>query len=130
MSFEGDTGPYLLYTVVRIKSILKKFVENGGSVEDCKVMSTVSNASHKNLLMKITGYNEMIEGAFEELAPHRICAYLYDLANVFNSFYHETKILAEENEELKKSYIALLKLTLGIAEDCMECLGFSAPDRM
>ena len=130
MSFEGDTGPYLLYTVVRIKSILKKFVENGGNIDDCKVMSTISNSSHKNLLMKITGYNDMIEGAFEEFAPHRICAYLYDLANVFNSFYHETKILAEENEELKKSYIALLKLTLGIAEDCMECLGFSAPDKM
>lgn len=130
MSFEGDTGPYLLYTVVRIKSILKKFAENGGKIEDCKVMSTVSNESHKNLLMKITGFNEMMEGAFNELAPHRICAYLYDLANVFNSFYHETKIISEENEDIKKSYIALLKLTLGISEDCMQCLGFEAPDRM
>ena len=130
MSFEGDTGPYLLYTVVRIKSILKKFAENGGNPDECKITANVSNASHKNLLMKITGYNEMMEGAFEELAPHRICAYLYDLANVFNSFYHETKIIAEENEETKKSYIALLKLTLGICEDCMQCLGFEAPERM
>ena len=130
MSFEGDTGPYLLYTVVRIKSILKKFAENGGNHDECKITANVSNASHKNLLMKITGYNEMMEGAFEELAPHRICAYLYDLANVFNSFYHETKIIAEENKETKKSYIALLKLTLGICEDCMQCLGFEAPERM
>ena len=130
MSFEGDTGPYLLYTVVRIKSILKKFEENGGNLNECDIMSTISNASHKNLLMKIAGYNEMMAGAFEELAPHRICAYLYDLANVFNSFYHETKILAEEDEDKKKSYIGLLKLTLGISEDCMQCLGFEAPDRM
>ena len=130
MSFEGDTGPYLLYTVVRIKSILKKFVENGGKLEDCDITSTVSNASHKNLLMKLSGYNEMMKGAYEELAPHRICAYLYDLANNFNSFYHETKILSEENEELKKNYIAVLKLTLGVCEDCMNCLGFEAPDRM
>ncbi|MBO7374536.1 MAG: arginine--tRNA ligase, partial [Lachnospiraceae bacterium] len=116
--------------VVRIKSILKKFKENGGNIDECVIDSSVSNSSHKNLLMKISGYNEMMRGAYEELAPHRICAYLYDLANAFNSFYHETKILAEENEELKKNYIAVLKLTLGICEDCMDCLGFEAPERM
>ncbi len=130
MSFEGDTGPYLLYTVVRIKSILKKFKENGGNVDECSISGSVSNTSQKNLLMKISGYNEMMRGAYEDLAPHRICAYLYDLANAFNSFYHETKILAEEDENLKKNYIAILKLTLGICEDCMDCLGFEAPERM
>ena len=130
MSFEGDTGPYLLYTVVRIKSILKKYKENGGNVDECSISESVSNASQKNLLMKISGYNEMMRGAYEDLAPHRICAYLYDLANAFNSFYHETKILSEEDENLKKNYIAILKLTLGICEDCMDCLGFEAPERM
>ncbi len=80
--------------------------------------------------MKISAYNEMMEGVFEELAPHRICSYLYDLANIFNSFYHETKILSEENEELKKNYIALLNLTLRVSKDCMDCLGFEAPERM
>ena len=130
MSFEGDTGPYLLYTVVRIKSILKKYKENGGNVDECSISDSVSNASQKNLLMKISGYNEMMRGAYEDLAPHRICAYLYDLANAFNSFYHETKILSEEDENLKKNYIAILKLTLGICEDCMDCLGFEAPERM
>ena len=129
-SFEGDTGPYILYTVVRIKSILNKYVENGGKIEDCGINSSIANSYHKNLLMSIIGYNVTMENAFEELAPHKICAFLYDLANAFNSFYHETKILAEEDEEMKKNYIALLKLALGIAEDCMECLGFSAPDRM
>lgn len=129
-SFEGDTGPYLLYTVVRIKSILKKFEENGGKSDECVLGKTVSNASEKALLMKIISFNETMVNAFEELAPNKICAYLYDLANAFNSFYHETKILSEEDEELKKGYIALLKLSLGIANDCMECLGFSAPERM
>lgn len=129
-SFEGDTGPYLLYTVVRIKSILNKYVENGGKIEECKITENVANAYHKNLLMNLISYNVTMENAFEELAPHKICAFLYDLANAFNSFYHETKILTEENEEMKKNYIALLKLTLSIAEDSMECLGFSAPDKM
>ena len=80
--------------------------------------------------MKIIGYNAMMENAFEELAPHKICAYIYDLANVFNSMYHETKILSEENENIKKGYIAELKTVLGIMDGALECLGFTAPDKM
>ena len=75
-------------------------------------------------------YNEVIENAYAELAPHKICAYIYDLANAFNRFYHETKILSEEDENRKKSYIALLVLTRKILESCIDMLGFEAPERM
>ncbi len=128
-SFEGDTGPYLLYTVVRIKSILKRYAENGGSLEGlaCK---NYSNTSEKNLMMQLVLFNSMMESAYEEIAPHKVCAYLYDLANAFNSFYHETKILSEEDEERKAGWIALLSLTKNVAESCMDVLGFSAPERM
>ena len=128
-SFEGDTGPYLLYTVVRIKSILKRYAENGGSLEGlaCK---NYSNTSEKNLMMQLVLFNSMMESAYEEIAPHKVCAYLYDLANAFNSFYHETKILSEEDEEKKAGWIALLSLTKDVAESCMDVLGFSAPERM
>lgn len=128
-SFEGDTGPYLLYTVVRIKSILKRYAENGGSLEGlaCK---NYSNTSEKNLMMQLVLFNSMMESAYEEIAPHKVCAYLYDLANAFNSFYHETKILSEEDEDKKAGWIALLSLTKDVAESCMDVLGFSAPERM
>ena len=128
-SFEGDTGPYLLYTVVRIKSILKRYAENGGSLEGlaCK---NYSNTSEKNLMMQLVLFNSMMESAYEEIAPHKVCAYLYDLANAFNSFYHETKILSEEDEAKKAGWIALLSLTKDVAESCMDVLGFSAPERM
>lgn len=128
-SFEGDTGPYLLYTVVRIKSILKRYAENGGSLEGlaCK---NYSNTSEKNLMMQLVLFNSMMESAYEEIAPHKVCAYLYDLANAFNSFYHETKILSEEDEERKAGWIALLSLTKDVAESCMDVLGFCAPERM
>lgn len=129
-SFEGDTGPYILYTIVRIKSILKKFEKNGGKADECDIPESVSGSYEKSLLMKIIGYNAMMENAFEELAPHKICAYIYDLANVFNSMYHETKILSEENENIKKGYIAELKTVLGIMDGALECLGFTAPDKM
>ena len=81
-------------------------------------------------MMQLTLFNSMMEGAFEEIAPHRVCAYLYDLANAFNSFYHETKILAEEDAAKKQGWIALLSLTKDVAETCMDVLGFSAPERM
>ena len=61
---------------------------------------------------------------------HKICAYIYDLANAFNHFYHETKILAEENEAKKQGYIALLILTKKVLESCIDVLGFEAPERM
>lgn len=128
-SFEGNTGPYILYTIVRIKSILNKYQEEGKTVTGLKV-NQQSGESEKALMLALVKYNEMMENAYEELAPHKICAYIYDLANAFNHFYHETKILAEENEAKKQGYIALLILTKKVLESCIDVLGFEAPERM
>lgn len=128
-SFEGNTGPYILYTIVRIKSILNKYQEEGKAVTGLKV-NQQSGESEKALMLALVKYNEMMENAYEELAPHKICAYIYDLANAFNHFYHETKILAEENETKKQGYIALLILTKKVLESCIDVLGFEAPERM
>lgn len=128
-SFEGNTGPYILYTIVRIKSILNKYKENGNTLDDTRILGAGSE-SEKALMLEAVKYNEVMENAFEELAPHKICAYIYDLANAFNRFYHETKILAEEDETKQKSYIALLKVTKEVLESCIDVLGFEAPERM
>lgn len=128
-SFEGDTGPYILYTIVRIKSILNKYKEQGGSPEQAALQESV-NESEKSLMLEISKFNSMMETAYEEIAPHRICAYIYDLANAFNRFYHETKILTEEDKEKQAGWIALLALTRDILETCIDLLGFSAPERM
>jgi arginyl-tRNA synthetase len=128
-SFEGDTGPYLLYTIVRIKSILNKFVEQGGDLSRVSLVEAASS-SEKNLMLEISKFNSMIEAAYEETAPHKVCAFLYDMANAFNTFYHDTKILSEENKEKQAGYIALLLLTKNLLETCIDLLGFSAPDRM
>ena len=125
-SFEGNTGPYILYTIVRIKSILNRFAEEGGNLEAGAILDPV-NDSQKNLMLQLTGFGATVENAFEEKAPHKICAYIYEVSNAFNSFYHETKILSEENEAQKAS---LLKLTKKVLETCIDLLGFSAPDRM
>ncbi len=128
-SFEGDTGPYLLYTTVRIKSILAKYKESG-SEPSVKALQAPVSASEKELMLCLAQFNASIEAAYEEIAPHKVCAYMYDLANAFNHFYHETKILAEEDATKKAGWIALLVLTRDVLETCMDLLGFSAPERM
>lgn len=128
-SFEGDTGPYILYTIVRIKSILAKYQAAGGSLEGAKIGLAASD-SEKNLMLELTRFSDAIYQAYEEIAPHKICSYIYDLANDFNRFYHETKILSEGNEEQKASWIALLELTRRVLETSIDLLGFSAPERM
>ena len=127
-SFEGNTGPYILYTIVRIKSILKKYTAKN-SLPDAPILEAHS-ASEKNLMLVLSRFNAMMENAYEEKAPHKICAYIYELANAFNGFYHETKILSEEDPQVQASYIGLLVLTKNILETCIDVLGFSAPDRM
>ncbi len=128
-SFEGDTGPYILYTIVRIKSILAKYVEQGGSLEGLMIQPA-QNANEKALMLEVAKFNAMMESACEETAPHKVCAYIYDLANAFNKFYHETKILAEEDAAKKAGWIALLLLVKGVLEAAIDVLGFSAPDKM
>ncbi len=128
-SSEGDTGPYILYTIVRIKSILAKYEEQGGRVADA-ALGIAQNESEKALMMQLTQFNAMMAGAFEEIAPHKVCAYIYDLANIFNHFYHETRILGEEDSAKKEGWIALLALTRDILEACIGVLGFEAPERM
>lgn len=128
-SFEGNTGPYILYTIVRIKSILKKYAAAGGNARDGVILPPHSD-SEKALMLEISRFNSAMETAFAELAPHKVCAYIYDLANALNHFYHETKIMAEEDAQVQAGYIRLLELTKGILETCIDVLGFSAPDRM
>ena len=128
-SFEGNTGPYILYTIVRIKSILSKVKEQGGLPDDASIREAGSEAE-KALMMEIAKFNAMMESAYAETAPHKVCAYIYDLANAFNRFYHETKIVSEEDQEKKAGWVALLMLTRDILETCIDVLGFSAPERM
>ena len=128
-SFEGNTGPYILYTIVRMKSILHKYEESGKKVADAKIL-TAASESEKSLMLELAKFNSAMRGAYEENAPHRICAYIYDLANAFNHFYHETKIMTEEDEKKQAGYIRLLELTKEVLEICIDLLGFSAPERM
>jgi len=124
-AFEGNTGPYILYTIVRIKSILAKY----GTWEHLP-MQLPANAPAKDLMLAITKFGPTMEAALKASAPNLVCAYIYELAGCANKFYHETRILTEENEDLKAGYISLIGLAKNILEKSIHILGFEAPEKM
>ncbi len=124
-AFEGNTGPYILYTIVRIKSILAKY----GPWEQLPI-ALPANDSARELMLAITKLTPALESALKTSAPNLICAYIYELAGCVNKFYHETRILTEEDETLKAGYISLIGLAKNALETCIGLLGFSAPDKM
>ncbi len=124
-AFEGNTGPYILYTIVRIKSILTRY----GAWEDLPI-TLPANPYAQELMLCITRLSPALESALRTSSPNLICAYIYELAGAVNKFYHETRILSEENVELQKGYIALIGLAKRILEQCIDILGFSAPEKM
>ena len=130
ISFEGDTGPYILYTIVRIKSIQAKYEALEDKFTGKAELLPAASESEKELQLMLSRVSDAVLSAFEEQAPHKICQYIYDLSNAFNRFYHETRILAEEDKERQAAYIRLLSLTRRILETCIDLLGFEAPDRM
>ena len=124
-AFEGNTGPYILYTIVRIKSILAKY----GAWEHLPIAEP-ANEYAKELMLAITKFSPALESALKASAPNLICAYIYELAGAVNKFYHETRILGEEDETLKAGYISLIALAKNILETSIDLLGFSAPEKM
>lgn len=132
-SFEGNTGPYILYTIVRIKSLLGKYTETGGKVDEKgnpKLLLVPENESETNLYLTLGKYADAIETAYAEKAPHKICQFVYELSESFNRFYHENKILGNEDAHKRTSYIQLLILVKNVLEQCIDLLGLSAPERM
>lgn len=129
-SFEGNTGPYVLYTIVRIKSILSKYEALENRCETSSVILPADGGAEKGLMLELAKYNDVMENSFAETAPHKICQYIYDLSNAFNSFYHDTRILVEEDKARQASWIKLITLTRDVLTTCIHVLGFDAPERM
>ena len=124
-AFEGNTGPYILYTIVRIKSILARY----GAWENLPIREP-ANEYAKELMLTATRLAPNLENALRTSSPNVICAYIYELAGAVNKFYHETRILTEEDKDLQAGYISLIALAKNILEMCISLLGFSAPEKM
>ena len=128
-SFEGNTGPYILYTIVRIKSILNKYTDSGKTLKNLSI-NPADSATEKALMLSLAKFSEIMAAVYTEKAPHKLCQFIYEVSNAFNGFYHDTKILAETDEAKQKGYIALICLTKAVLEQCIELLAIECPDRM
>mgnify|MGYP004600007607 CR=1 FL=1 len=125
-SFEGNTGPYILYTIVLIKSILAKFAKP----VSWELLLPAGSSEQKQLMLVLSRMSDALWSAYRDSAPNAICAYIYELATAANKFYHDVKILAEPDPAKQASYASLMDLTRSALETCIDLLGFSAPDRM
>lgn len=125
-SFEGNTGPYILYTIVRIKSILNK----ANTSELTENVLEPQSDTERNLMLQLIKFNEVIELSFRERAPHKICEYVYELSNNFNKFYNDTRILYEEDENKKISWLVLITLVKDLLEQCLDLLGMESVEKM
>ena len=124
-AFEGNTGPYILYTIVRIKSILSRY----GEWENLPIQEPANDYA-KDLMLAVTKFGPALDSALKTSSPNLICAYIYELAGCVNKFYHETPILKEEDETVKAGHIALIGLAKNILEASIDLLGFHAPEKM
>ncbi len=129
-SFEGNTGPYILYTIVRIKSLLGKVAEHDIKVDDAAPILPSDNKTETDVMLALSKWSETVETAYAEQAPHKICQFVYELSDAFNKFYHETKILTGEDAAARESYIKLCRLVGSVLETAVDLLGLEAPDRM
>lgn len=129
-SFEGNTGPYILYTIVRIKSLMNKLAEQDIVVDKDSVILPPENKSQTDVMLSIAKWSETVEAAYAEQAPHKICQFVYELSDAFNKFYHDNKIITNEDEKVRASYILLSQLVGRALETGIDLLGLEAPEKM
>ena len=124
-SVEGKTGPYILYTAVRIKSIFNKL----DNVSDAKI-SVISSKEEENIIIKLIELTKNLKSAYDEKNTGVICDYLFNLCNLYNKFYSEHNIVNEKDEKVKESWVALSKLVYQVIEKLLDILAIEIPDRM
>ena len=127
MSFNGKTGPYLLYTVVRIQSVLRKAEERGLA---CGPITAPCGDTERSLMLELSRCSSMLLSAYDEKAPNYICESLFNCASIFNKFYFENRILDEADDARRGSWLTLLTLIRDIMKQQLWILGIDVPEKM
>ncbi len=127
VDFQGHTGPFIQYTHARIKSVLRKAAYQA---EAAKVVPASISTFERDLIQSIAGYPEVIALAAKEFSPAQIANYAYELAKLYNKFYHEENILKAEQEDVKQFRLHLSAAAAKVISGSMKLLGIQVPERM
>jgi arginyl-tRNA synthetase len=138
ISFRGNTGPYLQYATARIRSIFRRAAGTGADGTEAGDDQTAARRSgvaitagpERALALRLLSFGAMVTQLGETAEPHRLCAYLFDVASLFTTFYEECPVLKAETEALRVSRLALCALTLDVLTTGLGLLGVPAPERM
>ena len=130
LNFEGNTGPYLLYALVRIKSIFRKAADAGVASGWQDAPPIVEAPEEKALALALLRYPATVRAVADSLEPHRLCLYLYDLATTFSGFFDRCPVLRAETEERRASRLRLCDITARVLEDGLHVLGIPTLERM
>lgn len=126
-SFEGRTGPYLMYVAVRIGSVLKKAEERGLAAGP---IGPPVAGPERDLMLALTRFADAVDRAIDLRAPNHIAEYAYELAGVFNRFYEECHMLSERDPDVRGSWLAISSLTRRVVVTALDLLGIDVPERM
>ena len=130
LSFEGNTGPYLQYTYVRIMSIFRKLKEENINVENKDIILENMNGVDRELAVELLRFPQTVVKSYESYRPNIIADYLFDIAKLFNNFYNSNSILKEENKKVMDARILLAEKTAFILKQGLGLLGINTVDRM
>ena len=131
LAFEGDTGPYLLYALVRIRSIFRKASERGVVAEEAsRAPFRVEAPEEKALALALLRYPAALAGVAEACEPHRLCAYLYELASAYSVFFGACPVLQAPDDATRLARLRLCALTARVLEDGLNTLGLPTLERM
>ena len=123
-SLEGKTGPYILYTTVRIKSLLKKSESTDYSIKK------IPNKEIKDLLIKLLELPNTLNKAYSEATLNYVTEYVYEIASLYNKFYNNYNILNESDNDTKESYLAVSKITYDIIHNLLDILAIEEVEKM
>ncbi|MEL7483591.1 MAG: arginine--tRNA ligase [Planctomycetota bacterium] len=130
VSFEGNTGPYLLFANVRIKSIFRKAQEQGLASGYESAALSINETAEKHLALTLLRYPGTIRSVAASLEPHRLCGYLYELAGAFSTFFESCPVLKAPDDATRLARLRLCDLTSRVLTDGLDALGIRSLDRM